>query len=107
MAVDDNKLILSAAGKKVYLSSLIGKMLKVLHLVEEEEQTGYSPYSFIVGQLFEINAANELFDGELTGIIVKLNGVLKNYSSVPFDTIKKQIFEIKRIITGLMNKLEG
>ena len=104
--MEDNRLILSNAGKKVYLSALIGKMLKVLHLVEEEEKTGYSPYSFIVGQLFEINAANELFDGELAGIIVKLNGVLKNYSTMPFETIKKQIFEIKRIITGLLNKLE-
>lgn len=100
------ELVLSEAGKKVYLSSLIGKMLKVLHLIEEEKTNGYSPTPFIKGQLFEINSANELFDGELVGIIVKLNGVLNNYKTITFEETKKQIFEIKKIITFILNKME-
>lgn len=102
----ENKLILSNEGKRVYLSGLIGKMLKILHLIEEEKTTGYSPDSFIIGQLFDLNSANELFDGALVNIIVKLKGVLDNYAEAPFENMKKQIFEIKRIINGLLNKLE-
>lgn len=100
------ELVLSDAGKKVYLSSLIGKMLKVLHLIEEEKTNGYSPEPFIKGQLFEINSANELFGGELVGIIVKLNGVLNNYKTISFEETKKQIFEIKKIIIFILNKME-
>lgn len=100
------ELVLSDAGKKVYLSSLIGKMLKVLHLIEEEKTNGYSPEPFIKGQLFEINSANELFGGELVSIIVKLNGVLNNYKTISFEETKKQIFEIKKIIIFILNKME-
>lgn len=101
----ENKLILSPQAKKTYLTSLIGKMLKILHLIEEEKSNGYSPEPFIVGQLFEMNAANVLFDGELVNIIVKLSGVRNNYREMSFDDIKKQIFEIKRIIQSMLNKI--
>lgn len=104
--METNRLILSESGKKVYLTSLIGKMLKILHLIEEEKDTGYSPYPFIVGQLFELNSANELFNGELVNIIVKLNGIGNTYKELPFDKTKKQIFEIKRIINSLLAKME-
>lgn len=102
-----NKLLLSDEAKRVYLTYLIGKMIKILHLIEEEKVTGYSPYAFMVGQLFEMNAANELFDGELVSIIVKLSGVAKEYKEMSFKDIKKQIFEIKRIIKSLIIKYGG
>lgn len=102
----ENKLILSDEAKKTYLTSLIGKMLKILHLVEEEEKTGYSPEPFMIGQLFEINSANVLFEGDLVNIIIKLNGIRENYKTMPFAQVKKQIFEIKRIIQTLLSKLE-
>lgn len=105
IAEKGNRIILSLEAKKIYLTSLIGKMLKILHLCEEEKVTGYSPLPFIAGQLFEINAANKLFDGELVGIIVKLKGVYDEYKTMPFDKVKKQIFEIKRILNSLLVKL--
>lgn len=97
---------LSNKTKVEYLNSLIGKMYKVLHLIEEEDKTGYSPKDFIAGQLFEINAANALFDNKLATVIVKLKGVYDGYKTMPFDQCKKQIFEIKRIINYLLKSLE-
>lgn len=105
-SLKSNRIILSQDAKKVYLTSLIGKMLKILHLAEEESRTGYSPLPFIAGQLFEVNAANVLFEGELVNIIVKLKGIYDEYTALPFNKIKKQIFEIKRIINSMLAKLE-
>ncbi len=45
----DNVFSLSNDAKKEYLDSLIGKMYKILHLIEEEGTTGYSPRPFIAG----------------------------------------------------------
>lgn len=103
----DNEFTLSIAAKKEYLNSLIGKMYKVLHLIEEEPQTGYSPQAFIASQLWEINAANELFDGKLVNVIVKLRGVYDTYKDIEFSECKKQIFEIKKILNSLLKALEA
>lgn len=102
----ENKLLISDEAKKIYLTSLIGKVLKILHLVEEEEKTGYSPLPFVANQLFELNAANTLFNGELVTVIVKLKAVYDEMATLPFKEIRKQIFEIKRIINSMIAKLE-
>lgn len=103
----ENNFQISNAAKKEYLNALIGKVYKILHLVEEENQTGFSPKPFIAGQLFELNAANALFDGKLVNIIVKIKGIYDGYKEMSFDEVKKQIFEIKRIINHLLKTLEG
>lgn len=103
--MEENKLLLSVGGKRKYLEKLIGKMIKILHLIEEESQTNNSPRAFIYGQLFEINAANQLFDNELVEIIVKLTVVYNNYETAPFAEMKKLIFEIKNKINYLLKQL--
>lgn len=105
MDINENKLILSVDGKRKYLEKLIGKIIKILHLIEEEPKTSISPQSFIYGQLVELNSANQLFDNELVEIIVKLNVVYSSYKTVPFTDIKKQIFEIKNKINYLISCL--
>lgn len=107
MELNGNRLIISDDAKRSYLTSLIGKILKILHLIEEEKETGYSPLPFMANQLFEMNAANELFNGELIGIIVKLKGVYDELNTLPFREVKKQIFEIKRIINSMLAKIGG
>ena len=102
-----SKFSLSNETKIEYLNTLIGKMYKILHLIEEEKDTGFSPKDFIAGQLFEINAANALFDNKLATIIIKLKGIYDGYSTMPFDQCKKQIFEIKRIINYLLKNIEN
>lgn len=105
MDIKENKLILRRDAKIAYLDKLIGKMIKILHLVEEESVTHVSPSDFIFGQLLEINSANQLFDNELIEIIVKLNIVYRTYSTAPFAEVRKQIFEIKNKINYLKQRL--
>lgn len=105
MDINENKLVLSVSGKRKYLEKLIGKMIKILHLIQEEPETKNSPQAFIYGQLIELNSANQLFDNELIEIIVKLNAVYNIYQSAPFVDVKKQIFEIKNKINYLLDNL--
>lgn len=102
----ENKLILSDEAKKKYLERLIGKMIKILHLVEERKDTGINPSDFIYGQLIELNSANQLFNNELIEIIVKLNIIYNGYDELEFKEIKKQIFEIKNKINYLLKSLD-
>ncbi len=103
----ENRIIISDAAKKKFLEKLIGKMIKILHLVEEREKTGIDPRDFIYGQLVELNSANQLFDNELVEIIVKLNVVYRDFNKVEFKAIKKQIFEIKRKINYLIDLIDA
>ena len=102
----ENKLLLSDEAKKKYLERLIGKMIKILHLVEERKDTGINPSDFIYGQLIELNSANQLFNNELIEIIVKLNIIYNGYDELEFKEIKKQIFEIKNKINYLLKSLD-
>ena len=101
----DKTFSLSNSAKKEYLNSAIGKTYKILHLIEEEKTTGFSPKPFISGFLFELNAANDLFDGKLVQIIIKIKGVKDNYTTALFSEIKKQIFEVKRMINHILKDL--
>ena len=103
----NGSISLSTEAKINYLEGLRGQMIKVLHLIEEQKDTGYSPELFILGRLFELNSANDLFDGKLVNIIVKLNGIVTNYENLSFAEIKRQIFEIKKNINFLLKELKG
>ena len=103
----ENKLVLSKDGKIKYLDKLIGKMIKILHMIQEREETGIEPEHFIYGQLIELNSANQLFDNELVEIIVKLNVVYKGYKTLDFKDVRKQIFEIKNKINYMLRGLQN
>lgn len=104
--IPENKIIISKEAKKKFLERLIGKMIKILHLVEEREETKIDPSDFIYGQIVEVNSANQLFDNELIEIVIKLNVVYNGYRNLDFKDIKKQIFEIKNKINYLIDNLE-
>ena len=103
---NENKLVLSIEGKRKYLEKLIGKVIKILHMIEERKETGIEPEDFIYGQLIEIASANQLFDNELIEIIVKLNIVYLGYKDMEFRAVKKQIFEIKNKINYLLGEID-
>ena len=88
----ENRIIISDAAKKKFLEKLIGKMIKILHLVEEREETGIDPRDFIYGQLVELNSANVVY---------------RDFNKVEFKAIKKQIFEIKRKINYLIDLIDA
>ena len=106
MTYDNKNFSLSNSAKREYLNTVISKAYKILHLIEEENITAYSPKPFITGVLFELNAANDLYDGKLVSIIIKLKGIREGYKDMPFSDIKKQIFEIKRMVNHLLKSLE-
>lgn len=102
----ENKLILSKEAKRDYLQKLSKRCIKILYLIEDEGKginKGMAD-DYIVGQLFEVNSANILFDGELIDVIVKLNGI-RDYSNQPYNLIRKQVFETKGIIDHLLKTL--
>lgn len=102
--MDTNKLILSVPGKIKYLNRLVGKTLKILHLLEEESQTGYNPKDYIYGQLIELNSANQLFEGELAVVVIKYNVIYNLVDKRDEKGIRKQVFEIKQEIEYLQKK---
>ena len=102
----DGEVVLSVEGKIEYLSSLIGKCHKILHLLEEEASTHYSPRPFIYGQLVEINAANGLFRGKLTNVIVKIKAVYDGCGTLPFADSRRQLLEASKILKSLKKTLE-
>lgn len=104
--VAEMQVQLSNNAKKEYLNSLISKTYKILHLIEEEKDTHYSPKHFIYGQILEVNAANVLFQGKLVNIIVKLRVIYDTYETSDIKESRKQIFEIKKIINNLIKSLE-
>lgn len=102
----DKMFEISNEAKCGYLKSLIGKLHKVLHLFEERSTTGYSPAFFISGQMFEIQAANDLFHGKLTPIIIKLKGIYDNADTITNGDVKRHIFESVKIVKALLNEVE-
>ena len=99
------RVILSKTEKTEYLNSVISRTHKILHLIEEEKIKGYSPRPFITNLMFELKAADGLYDNKFVTIIVKLEGIRKQYKDMEFCDIKKQIFEIKRIINRMLKEL--
>ena len=53
-----------------------------------------------------MNAANELFDGKLIPIIVKVKGVYDDAKNIEYREVKKQIFEIDKIIKSMLRSLK-
>ena len=101
------KVVLSKEEKIEYLNSIIGRTHKILHIIEEEKEKGYSPTSYISGIMFELRAADALYDHKFVTIIVKLEGIRKQYKEMEFSEIKKQIFEIRRIINRMIKDASG
>ena len=106
MAENNSQFTLSREAKYKYLDSLVGRTHKILHLIEEEEETGYSPLPFLCSQIIEINTANILFNGELVDVIIKLNVIYNNYRTMSFNECKRQIHEITKIIKSMKKGLE-
>lgn len=99
------EVVLSKDEKIEYLNSIISRAHKTLHLIEEECRTGYSPTPYIAGLMFELNAADSLYGNKFVTIIVKLEGIRKQYKEMDFKDVKKQIFEIRRIVNRMIKEI--
>lgn len=121
-AVDDPDLIiedfiesepvfsLSIEAKINYLNTLKSKIVRILYLIEQSENNpNISPSGFIKAILFDINTANDLFNGTLAEIYVKIMGVfnlLNGEEEAEFATIRKQVLEARSNVDYLINGLK-
>lgn len=92
---------ISKEEKITYLTRLIGKVLKVLHLVEEK-QHDYKIY--LGGLMIDIHSANDLFDNQLIDILIKLNSIYIN--EFEYKQLRKIILECKNNINFLLEYIQ-
>lgn len=88
---------ISKEEKILYLTRLIGKVLKILHLVEEK-QHDYKIY--LGGLIIDIHSANDLFDNQLIDVLIKLNSIYIN--DFEHKQIRKIVLECKNNINFIL-----
>jgi len=105
------KLGLSVAEKIRYLTKLRGKVITVLYLIEEykkaPEDESKKPDSYINSLLFDVKYTNLLFNDDLTGIFLKLFGILKGYPESDHSMCRKQVLETRRMVDDLLASLRA
>lgn len=105
------KLGLSTAEKIRYLTKLRAKVITVLYLIEEYEKDpedeAKKPDAYISSLLFDIKYTNLLFNEDLTGVFLKLFGILKGYKDSEHAVCRKQVLETRRMIDDLLAALRA
>lgn len=96
-------LVISDSTKVLYLDKFINKVFKILPMSEED---GCIPKIYMHSLLIEINSANELFDGELIDILVKINAIYSQ-NDIEHKQIKKLVFDCTNTLTKMRDRLEG
>ena len=94
-------IVLSTISKIAYLDGLIGRIYKILPLFEE---LGELPIQVYIGALMiDVNSANELFDGKLVDVLVKLNSIHEKETT--HKQIKKTTFECTNMVQKMKDVL--
>lgn len=97
----NNNLEFTNKEKIIYLSRLIGKVFKVIPLYETNNLL---PLDYVDDLIRDIYSANDLFNGILIEILVKINSIkIKN---VNHKTVRKIILECTNIINKMIDNLE-
>ena len=102
------KIRFSTEEKRKCFTSLRKKIIKLLYLIEEEQQGTIQIDQWFYGLMFELASSNNLCNNELTDIIVKIHGLYDNehYKTMTHDQIKRQIMESKGILDFLIKQLD-
>lgn len=69
--MDNIKIDIKKEQKILYLNNLINRIFKIIYLYEENENS--IPSVYIERLILEINSSNNLFNGVLIDLIVKIN----------------------------------
>jgi len=94
-------IVLSVIAKIAYLDGLVGRIYKILPLYEE---LGEVPINIYIGALLiDVNSANELFDGKLVDVLVKLNSIYEKECT--HKHIKKTTFECTNMVQKMKDVL--
>ena len=97
---------LSLSAKISYLEKLRNKVITILYLIEQQkENPEINPDNFLQSLLFDVNAANLLFEDQLSEVIIKLVGISTTYKNSAHNVIRKQVLETRRLVDDLMRLL--
>ena len=102
------KIRFSPEEKRKCFVSLRKKIIKLLYLIEEEQQGTIQIDQWFYGLMFELASSNSLCDNALTDVVVKIHGLYEDghYRSMQHDQIKRQIMESKGILDFLIKQLD-
>lgn len=89
--------------KRATYVTLSKEVIKLLCLIEEEEKGGRSASLWFDNFMYELGSANALCGNALVKVILKVNGLYRNYAyrSMSHDDIKRQIMDSKAILDHL------
>lgn len=97
---------LSLSAKISYLEKLRNKIITILYLIEQQkENPEINPDTYLQSLLFDVNAANLLFEDQLSEIIIKIYGIAKQYKDSTHSVIRKQVLETRRLVDDLNKSL--
>ena len=102
------KIHFSVEEKRRCFTSLRKKIIKLLYLIEEEQQGTITIDQWFYGLMFELASSNNLCDNALTDVVIKIHGLYDdgNYKKMTHDQIKRQIMESKGILDFLIKQLD-
>lgn len=97
---------LSLSAKISYLEKLRNKVITILYLIEQQQENPETnPDNYLQSLLFDVNAANLLFEDKLSEVVIKLVGVSTTYRNSAHNVIRKQVLETRRLIDDLIRLL--
>lgn len=97
---------LSLSAKISYLEKLRNKVITILYLIEQQkENPEINPDNYLQSLLFDVNAANLLFEDQLSEVIIKLFGISTTYKNSAHNVIRKQVLETRRLVDDLTRLL--
>ena len=97
---------LSLSAKISYVEKLRNKVITILYLIEQQkENPEINPDNYLQSLLFDVNAANLLFEDQLSEVIIKLFGISTTYKNSAHNVIRKQVLETRRLVDDLTRLL--
>ena len=102
------KIRFSQEEKRKCFISLRKKIIKLLYLIEQEQQGTIQIDQWFYGLMFELASSNSLCNNELTDVVIKIHGLYENehYKEMTHDQIKRQIMESRGILDFLIKQLD-
>lgn len=104
----DNQLCFSPAVEKDYYVNLNNQLIKLLYIIEDEQNGKGEAKLWLHGFMFELSSANVLCKGKLTKVVIKVHGLYENnhYKEMTHKEIKRQIMESRGIIDHLISEIK-
>lgn len=97
---------LSLSAKISYLEKLRNKVITILYLIEQQQENPETnPDNYLQSLLFDVNAANLLFEDKLSEVVIKLVGISTTYRNSAHNVIRKQVLETRRLVDDLIRLL--